>query len=134
MSKDSAKNYFTVKELMALALKMAEQDEFSPELDTDMLDYQMVSYGAENCKLKRIDFDVLSSVQYGASEGIYGHICVRGDWLPEAEQSVLGHQMLIYVLKTLRDDKLAYFAMGAMVTMLSYYVNKAISENLDRFD
>lgn len=134
MSKDTAKNYFTVKELMALALDMAERDELSSELDTDILDYQMVSYDAESRKLKRLEFDVFSSVQYGASEGIYGHICVRGNWLPETEQSVLGHQMLIYVLKTLRDDKLAYFAMGAMVTMLSYYVNKAISENLDRFD
>ena len=134
MSKDNAKNYFTVKELMALALEMARQDEFSPELNTDILDYQMVSCNAENQMLKRLDFDVDSSVQYGASEGIYGHICVRGNWLPESEQSVLGHQMLIYVFKTLRDDKLAYFNMGAMVTMLSYYVNKVISENLDRFD
>lgn len=136
MTKGKRKNYFTVQELMTQAIEMAKQDELAPELADAiiMLDYQQVYFGAGERLLKRLEFDVIGSVEYGASEGIYGHLYVRGYWLPEHEQSAWGQEMQIYVLKTLRDDKLAYFAMGTMVTMLCYYANKIIAENMSRFD
>ena len=84
--------------------------------------------------LKRMDFDVIGYVVYGSSEGIYGNLYVFGDWLPDGEQAFFGSRMSVYTLKTLREDKEAYLAMGAMVTLLSYYANKVVAENMERFD
>ncbi len=127
--------YFTVQELMDRTCELAKQDARYPGTERACeLDYQQVSALAGGHLLKRMDFDVVGTVVYGSSEGIYGNLYVRGDWLPDGEQAFHGSQMSVYTLKTLREDKEAYLAMGALVTLLSYYANRVVAENMDRFD
>ena len=135
MKTKEKRNYFTVREFMERTLNLARQDERYPELEEAcVLDYQLVSYGSEERLLKRMDFDVIGSPQYGTSEGIYGFLCARGEWLPQEEQRVYGQLLPLYTLKTLREDKEAFIAIGAMTTLLCYYANKVIADNMDRFD
>ena len=135
MKTQKKRNYFTVREFMDRTLDLAKQDEKYPELEEACaLDYQMVSHGTDDKQLKRMDFDVIGFPEYGTSEGIYSFLCVRGEWLPSEEQHIYGQTMPVYTLKTLREGKDAYIAMGAMATLLCYYANKVIADNMDRFD
>ena len=135
MKTQEKRKYFTVQEFVDRTLELAKQDKRYPELETACaLEYQLVSHGVGKSRLKRMDFDVIGSPEYGSSEGVYGCLSIRGQWLPSEEQSVYGHQMPIYTLKTLREDKDAYIAMGALATLLCYYANKVVTDNMDRFD
>ena len=40
----------------------------------------------------------------------------------------------VYVLKTLKQDKESYLAVGMLVNLICYYANEFVATHLDRFD
>ena len=126
-----SKQYFTVKELFNTVIEQAKADSYFEHYNRICeLDYELLSFMHEDTVLYRPDFDVVGEVSYGGSEGIYGSVSLQGQWSETQEQP----QICVYTLKTLREDKESYLAIGMLTNLICYYANKAIAENMDRFD
>lgn len=128
------KRYFTVKEVLEPAVELAKTDpryeEYSKICE---LDYDLLCSTCKYDKLYRCDFNVVGEVSYGGSEGIYGDIFLYGNWSKE-QDNPFRSRVRVYVLKTLKDDKESYLAIGMLVNLICYYANEFVNTHLDRFD
>lgn len=128
------KRYFTIKEVLEPAVELAKTDpryeEYSKICE---LDYDLLCSTCKYDKLYRCDFNVVGEVSYGGSEGIYGDIFLYGNW-SEDQNSPIRSRFRVYVLKTLKDDKESYLAIGMLVNLICYYANEFVNTHLDRFD
>lgn len=128
------KRYFTVKEILEPAVELAKTDpryeEYSKICE---LDYDLLCSTCKYDKLYRCDFNVVGEVSYGGSEGIYGDIFLYGNWSKE-QDNPFRSRVRVYVLKTLKDDKESYLAIGMLVNLICYYANEFVNTHLDRFD
>lgn len=129
--------YFTIRELMEEAQKLAEKDPgYQQAKDACFLDYALISTGRDKDSLTDCSFDVVSCVTYGGSEGIYASVALQGKWMDRKIQDILspGGRCHAMTLKTLKTDKEAYVALGTMANLICFYANQIVRENLDRFD
>lgn len=128
------KRYFTIKGVLEPAVELAKTDpryeEYSKICE---LDYDLLCSTCKYDKLYRCDFNVVGEVSYGGSEGIYGDIFLYGNW-SEDQNSPIRSRFRVYVLKTLKDDKESYLAIGMLVNLICYYANEFVNTHLDRFD
>lgn len=76
---------------------------------------------------------MVGEVTYGSSEGIYGDIFLYGNWSKERDDPFKSRAR-VYVLKTLKQDKGSYLAVGMLVNLICYYANEFVATHLDRFD
>ena len=97
------------------------------------LDYDLLCSTCKYDKLYRCEFDVVGEVTYGSSEGIYGDIFLYGNWSKERDDPFKSRAR-VYVLKTLKQDKESYLAVGMLVNLICYYANEFVATHLDRFD
>ncbi len=135
MNKRDERNYLSIGELISETLKRANTDPlFTAAKQESDLDYELTNPFEESTLLKLCEFDVIGTVEYGGSEGIYGEIMLRGDWLPEEERTSRSRELQVLTYKTLQEDKAAYLAMGRLVTIFCYYANETVRENISRFD
>ena len=74
-----------------------------------------------------------AAMTYGSSEGIYGDIFLYGNWSKERDDPFKSRAR-VYVLKTLKQDKESYLAVGMLVNLICYYANEFVATHLDRFD
>ena len=129
------KNYYTVQELLTAALEKAREDPwYQAALSDCVLDYELFSHAVRFDKLTRCEFDVIGTVEYGGSEGIYGSIVFYGNWANGADNGPFVSRLQTYTLKTLSTSKEAYLGMGTLVNMIAYYAMDVMNANLDRFD
>lgn len=132
---NSAKQYFTAREVLESAVKLARTDPRFEAAETDCpLDYDMVCSSVGDDKLQYCDFDVIGYIAYGTSEGIYGDLFLYGSWNEQTAQERSHSKLRVYVLKTLDCGKEAYLAMGTMVNLICFYANEFVRTHLDRFD
>ena len=128
------KRYFTIKEVLEPAVELAKTDpryeEYSKICE---LDYELLCSTCKYDKLYRCDFNVVGEVSYGGSEGIYGDIFLYGNW-SEDQNGPIRSRFRVYVLKTLKDDKESYLAIGMLVNLICYYANEFVNTHLDRFN
>ena len=128
------KRYFTVKEVLEPAVELAKTDpRYEEYRKTCELDYDLLCRTCKSDKLYRCDFNVVGEVSYGGSEGIYGDIFLYGNWSKE-QDNPFRSRVRVYVLKTLKDDKESYLAIGMLVNLICYYANEFVNTHLDRFD
>lgn len=128
------KRYFTVKEVLEPAVELAKTDLRYEECSKICeLDYDLLCSTCKYDKLYRCDFSVVGEVSYGGSEGIYGDIFLYGNWSKE-QDNPFRSRVRVYVLKTLKDDKESYLAIGMLVNLICYYANEFVNTHLDRFD
>lgn len=129
-----AKNYFTVKTLLDRAIEQAKADpRFTEAEKACPLENWGIRSLCQHDKLRSCAFDVIGCVSYGGCEGIYGDIIFQGKW-DTKDMSPMREYMRVYSMKTLRDGKKSYLAMGSMVNLICYYANEFVRNNLDRFD
>lgn len=64
---------------------------------------------------------------------IYGDIFLYGNWSKERDDPFKSRAR-VYVLKTLKQDKESYLAVGMLVNLICYYANEFVATHLDRFD
>lgn len=129
------KKYFSVKDVMEAAVKLARTDPRFAEAEKDCpLDYELICSSVKYDKLFNCDFDVIGNVAYGSSEGIYGDVFLYGSWCKETQNNAFHSRMRVYSLKTLERTKDPYIGMGMMVTLICYYANEFVRTHLDRFD
>lgn len=106
------KRYFSVKDMFEQAVTRAKTDpryeEYSKICE---LDYDLLCSTCKYDKLYRCEFDVVGEVTYGSSEGIYGDIFLYGNWSKERDDPFKSRAR-VYVLKTLKQDKESYLAVG----------------------
>lgn len=95
--------------------------------------YDLLCSTCKYDKLYRCEFDVVGEVTYGSSEGIYGDIFLYGNWSKERDDPFKSRAR-VYVLKTLKQDKESYLAVGMLVNLICYYANEFVATHLDRFD
>ena len=128
------KRYFSVKDMFEQAVTRAKTDpryeEYSKICE---LDYDLLCSTCKYDKLYRCEFDVVGEVTYGSSEGIYGDIFLYGNWSKERDDPFKSRAR-VYVLKTLKQDKESYLAVGMLVNLICYYANEFVATHLDRFD
>lgn len=128
------KRYFTVKDVLEPAVELAKTDpryeEYSKICE---LDYDLLCNSCKYDTLYRCDFNVVGEVSYGGSEGIYGDIFLHGNWSKD-QSNPYRNRFRVYVLKTLKDDKESYLAIGMLVNLICYYANEFVNTHLDRFD
>jgi hypothetical protein len=98
------------------------------------LDYEYVCSSSREDVLRFSEFEVIGLVTYGTSEGVYGDLYLYGRWNQETRMTPGNNYLRVYVLKTLKDGKDAYLAMGTMVNIIAYYANKFVGAHLNRFD
>lgn len=128
------KQYFTVKDVFDAAVKLAKADPYFEQYNKICtLDYDLILRDCEDGTLYRAEFDVLGDVSYGSSEGIYGDIFLYGNWSKERDDPFKSRAR-VYVLKTLKQDKESYLAVGMLVNLICYYANEFVATHLDRFD
>ena len=128
------KRYFTVKDVFEAAVKLAKDDPlFEQYSKICELDYDQICNTCKYDRLYRHEFCVLGEVTYGGSEGIYGDIFLYGNW-SEKQDDPFRSRFRVYVLKTLKQDKESYLAVGMLVNLICYYANEFIITHLDRFD
>lgn len=129
-----AKRYCTVKEVLEAAVQLAKEDPRYEEYSRICeLDYDILCSTCMHDKLCRCDFDVVGEVSYGGSEGIYGDIFLHGNWSHD-QSDPMQRRACVYVLKTLKDDKDSYLAIGMLVNLICYYAIEFVNAHLDRFD
>lgn len=129
------RNYYTIQELMETAVQKAREDpRYAKVTKQCVLDYELIPQVCRYDRLTRCEFDVIGTVAYGTNEGIYGSVFLCGNWAEGCNESATISRFRVYSLKTLRTDKDAYLAMGELVTLISYYANNVVSQNLNRFD
>ena len=128
------KRYFSVSDVMEPAVKLARTDPRFAEAEKNCpLDYDLLCSTCKYDKLYRCEFDVVGEVTYGGSEGIYGDIFLYGNWSKERDDPFKSRAR-VYVLKTLKQDKESYLAVGMLVNLICYYANEFVATHLDRFD
>lgn len=134
MTMADEKRYFSVKDMFEQAVTRAKTDpryeEYSKICE---LDYDLLCSTCKYDKLYRCEFDVVGEVTYGSSEGIYGDIFLYGNWSKERDDPFKSRAR-VYVLKTLKQDKESYLAVGMLVNLICYYANEFVATHLDRFD
>ena len=134
MTMADEKRYFSVKDMLEQAVTRAKTDpryeEYSKICE---LDYDLLCSTCKYDKLYRCEFDVVGEVTYGSSEGIYGDIFLYGNWSKERD-GPFKSRARVYVLKTLKQDKESYLAVGMLVNLICYYANEFVATHLDRFD
>lgn len=134
MTMADEKRYFSVKDMFEQAVTRAKTDpryeEYSKICE---LDYDLLCSTCKYDKLYRCGFDVVGEVTYGSSEGIYGDIFLHGNWSKERDDPFKSRAR-VYVLKTLKQDKESYLAVGMLVNLICYYANEFVATHLDRFD
>jgi hypothetical protein len=134
MTMADEKRYFSVKDVFEQAVTRAKTDpryeEYSKICE---LDYDLLCSTCKYDKLYRCEFDVVGEVTYGSSEGIYGDIFLYGNWSKERDDPFKSRAR-VYVLKTLKQDKESYLAVGMLVNLICYYANEFVATHLDRFD
>ena len=112
------KRYFSVKDMFEQAVTRAKTDpryeEYSKICE---LDYDLLCSTCKYDKLYRCEFDVVGEVTYGSSEGIYGDIFLYGNWSKERDDPFKSRAR-VYVLKTLKQDKESYLAVGMLVNLI----------------
>lgn len=121
MTMADEKRYFSVKDMFEQAVTRAKTDpryeEYSKICE---LDYDLLCSTCKYDKLYRCEFDVVGEVTYGSSEGIYGDIFLYGNWSKERDDPFKSRAR-VYVLKTLKQDKESYLAVGMLVNLICYY-------------
>lgn len=128
------KQYFTVKDVFDATVKLAKADPYFEQYNKIcVLDYDLILRDCEDGTLYRAEFGVLGDVSYGESEGIYGDIFLYGNWSKERDDPFKSRAR-VYVLKTLKQDKESYLAVGMLVNLICYYANEFVATHLDRFD
>lgn len=60
-------------------------------------------------------------------------IFLYGNWSKERDDPFKSRAR-VYVLKTLKQDKESYLAVGMLVNLICYYANEFVATHLDRFD
>lgn len=135
--KSVPKGYMTAYELVQKALLDAKADtEWNKNRELAELDYIHVeprlSTLPEMSTLRICEFDVYSTVVYGASEGIYADIYLNGRFT----DNVAFHKGNLHIatLKTLSTSKDAYLAMHQYAALVCYYARSYVNSNLNRFD
>lgn len=127
------KQYFIVKEVLEAAVELAKKDPRYEEYSAICeLDYDLLCSSCKYDKLYHCDFNVVGEVSYGGSEGIYGDIFLYGNW-SEDQSNSFRSRARVYVLKTLKNDKESYLAIGMLINLICYYANEFINTHLDRF-
>ena len=115
------KRYFSVKDMFEQAVTRAKTDpryeEYSKICE---LDYDLLCSTCKYDKLYRCEFDVVGEVTYG-------------NWSKERDDPFKSRAR-VYVLKTLKQDKESYLAVGMLVNLICYYANEFVATHLDRFD
>ena len=61
------------------------------------------------------------------------YIFLHGNWSKERDDPFKSRAR-VYVLKTLKQDKESYLAVGMLVNLICYYANEFVATHLDRFD
>ena len=87
------------------------------------------SISAEPVVLTSYEFDFVSIVKFGGSEGIYVDCYLQGRFDQSGRSS-----LCIGTLKTLRADLEAAQIMGALCGTLMYHASAYVNENLDRYE
>lgn len=129
-----SKQYFTMKEFFDAVIERAKADPYFEHYNRICeLDYDLLNFRHETEVLYRPDFDVVGEVAYGGSEGIYGDISLHGQW-SKAQDHAPSAWLDVYTLKTLREDKESYLAIGMLVNLICYHANEVIAKHPDRFD
>lgn len=135
MREMESKRYMTIKELMGKAVERARRDPLFVEAEKLCeLDYDKIAYSVGEDKLYRCQFDAISSVTFGSSEGIYGTIQLLGCWTKEHMSQPMYTRVNVYTLKTLAMSENAYIGIGMMGNLIAYHATQYIMENLNRFD
>ena len=135
MSDTKDKQYFTVKDLLEAAIKLARNDpQFAEAEKTCPLDYEKLRDAVKYDKLYYCSFDVIGNVVYGTNEGIYGDIFLDGNWSKGSKENPWRNRICAYSLKTLERSKDAYMGMNTIVALISFYANEFIGTHMDRFD
>ena len=131
---EAYKGKYRLKDMFEQAVTRAKTDpryeEYSKICE---LDYDLLCSTCKYDKLYRCEFDVVGEVTYGSSEGIYGDIFLYGNWSKERDDPFKSRAR-VYVLKTLKQDKESYLAVGMLVNLICYYANEFVATHLDRFD
>ncbi len=118
----------TIKDLILKAKEMAlKENEFEDIVDQLLIEYQMFDPKSE-MELHNPKFTVKASTSHGASEGIYAVLNIEG-WVNP--NTTINDRVL--TIKTLRDDKMSFFAMGRYANLLAYCANEFVRENIDLF-
>ena len=84
---------------------------------------------AENVSARYVQviFDELEKYGFASCRRIYGN------WSKERDDPFKSRAR-VYVLKTLKQDKESYLAVGMLVNLICYYANEFVATHLDRFD
>lgn len=97
----------------------------------EILDYVLPHRGeslsADDTPIKDYEFDFLTSLSSGGSEGIYLSCFLDGNFGSGNKKLSVG------TFKTLKEDAAAYKVMGELGGALTYHAQKYINEHLDRY-
>ena len=123
----------TIEDVLAMSSHFSDMPLESPGMVIKGFSAEEAANDDKYDKLYRCEFDVVGEVTYGSSEGIYGDIFLYGNWSKERDDPFKSRAR-VYVLKTLKQDKESYLAVGMLVNLICYYANEFVATHLDRFD
>ena len=118
-----AKHLYKTDKLFKLIMKQLRDEDRVP----DILEYDIAT--SEPTEIRNYEFDVLGTVDYGGSEGIYVTLFLRGNIGYGWEKS----PMRFGTFKTLNTDDDSFRQMAVLMADFQIAATRFINEHLDDF-